>query len=57
VFALAVAAELGTNGHKDSSVLTIGIDTILGFGPPVMDRLNQGPFPQYQPDAAIPAMK
>jgi len=27
--ALAVAAELGTNRHKDSSVLTIGIDTIL----------------------------
>ena len=27
----------------------------FGSGPEVHDRLNQGPFPQYQPDAAIPA--
>lgn len=26
----------------------------FGSGPPVADRLNQGPFPQYAPDAAIP---
>jgi hypothetical protein len=26
----------------------------FGSGPPVTDRLNQGPFPQYPPDAAIP---
>jgi hypothetical protein len=26
----------------------------FGSGPEVHDRLNQGPFPQYQPDAAIP---
>ena len=26
----------------------------FGSGPEVLDRLNQGPFPQYQPDAAIP---
>ena len=26
----------------------------FGSGPPVNDRLNQGPFPQYPPDAAIP---
>ena len=26
----------------------------FGSGPPVHDRLNQGPFPQYPPDAAIP---
>ena len=26
----------------------------FGSGPPVSDRLNQGPFPQYPPDAAIP---
>jgi hypothetical protein len=26
----------------------------FGSGPPVTDRLNQGPFPQYAPDAAIP---
>ena len=26
----------------------------FGSGPPVSDRLNQGPFPQYQLDAMIP---
>ena len=26
----------------------------FGFGPPVSGRLNQGPFPQYAPDAVIP---
>ncbi|AXC12648.1 hypothetical protein ACPOL_3359 [Acidisarcina polymorpha] len=26
----------------------------FGSGPEVRDRLNQGPFPQYPPDAAIP---
>lgn len=26
----------------------------FGSGPTVTDRLNQGPFPQYPPDAAIP---
>ena len=26
----------------------------FGSGPPVADRLNQGPFPQYPPDAVIP---
>jgi hypothetical protein len=26
----------------------------FGSGPEVTDRLNQGPFPQYAPDAAIP---
>ena len=26
----------------------------FGAGPEVRDRLNQGPFPQYAPDAAIP---
>ncbi len=26
----------------------------FGSGPPVTDRLNQGPFPQYPPDAVIP---
>ncbi len=26
----------------------------FGSGPEVRDRLNQGPFPQYSPDAAIP---
>jgi hypothetical protein len=27
----------------------------FGSGPPVHDRLNQGPFPQFPPDAAIPS--
>src|ERR1700761_9717531 len=27
----------------------------FGAGPEVRDRLNQGPFPQYSPDAAIPS--
>ena len=52
--ALAVAAELGTSqahglvrAHNWS-----GYD--FGSGPPVSDRLNQGPFPQYPPDAVIP---
>src|ERR1700739_3490699 len=26
----------------------------FGSGPPVNDRLNQGPFPQYPPEAVIP---
>jgi len=50
-----------------ASALTIGAGTAQGMvrahnwgkydfgsGPPVSDRLNQGPFPQYPPDAAIP---
>ena len=52
--ALAVAAELGTN-RAQGLVRAHNWDRYdFGFGPPVMDRLNQGPFPQYQPDAAIP---
>ena len=27
----------------------------FGSGPQVTDRLNQGPFPQFPPDAAIPS--
>src|SRR5438445_4648387 len=54
-FALAAAVEqLGENkahglvrAHNWS-----GYD--FGSGPPVSDRLNQGPFPQYPPDAVIP---
>ena len=52
--AVALAAELGMGkaqakvpahnwGHYD-----------FGSGPTVNDRLNQGPFPQYPPDAVIP---
>ena len=52
--ALAVAAELGTN-RAQALVRAHNWDRYdFGSGPPVTDRLNQGPFPQYQPDAAIP---
>jgi hypothetical protein len=52
--ALAVAAELGTN-RAQALVRAHNWDKYdFGSGPPVTDRLNQGPFPQYQPDAAIP---
>ena len=26
----------------------------FGAGPPVKDRLNQGPFPQYPPELVVP---
>jgi hypothetical protein len=54
----ALAAELrraGAAGQTDGIVPAHnwnGYD--FGSGPPVVDRLNQGPFPQYPPDAAIP---
>jgi hypothetical protein len=52
--ALAAAAELGT--PKASSFVTAHNWTNYDFGsgPTVKDRLNQGPFPQYAPDAVIP---
>jgi hypothetical protein len=52
--ALAVAAELGA-GQAPGIVRAHNWDKYdFGSGPPVTDRLNQGPFPQYPPDAAIP---
>jgi hypothetical protein len=52
--ALAVAAEFGT-GNAHGLVRAHNWDKYdFGSGPTVTDRLNQGPFPQYQPDAAIP---
>jgi hypothetical protein len=52
--ALALAAELST--HKaEGSVPTHNWGKYdFGPGPAVSDRLNQGPFPQYPPDAVIP---
>ena len=51
---LAVAAELRTNSAQ-ALVRAHNWDKYdFGSGPTVTDRLNQGPFPQYQPDAAIP---
>src|ERR1035437_6593548 len=52
--AFAVAAELGTN--KAQGIVPAhnwGKDD-FGSGPTVTDRLNQGPFSQYPPDAVIP---
>jgi hypothetical protein len=52
--ALAVAAELGT-GKAHGLVRAHTWDKYdFGSGPTVTDRLNQGPFPQYAPDVAIP---
>ena len=52
--ALAAAAELGaTKAH--GFVLAHNWDKYdFGSGPTVADRLNQGPFPQYAPEALIP---
>jgi len=52
--AVAVAAELGT-GKIQAKVPAHNWGTYdFGCGPAVVDRLNQGPFPQYPPDAVIP---
>src|SRR5215470_11343693 len=53
--ALAVAAELGASrAHAMVRAHNWG-KYDFGSGPPVTDRLNQGPFPQFPPDAAIPS--
>jgi hypothetical protein len=50
----AVAAELGL-GRAAAKVPTHNWGSYnFGPGPQVTDRLNQGPFPQYAPDAVIP---
>src|SRR5256886_14574439 len=52
--ALAAAAELaGTRAHAFVPAHNWG-KYDFGSGPTVSDRLNQGPFPQYPPDAVIP---
>ena len=52
--ALALAAELGP-GKALGFVPAHNWDKYdFGSGPAVSDRLNQGPFPQYPPDAVIP---
>src|SRR5580692_11828700 len=52
--ALAVAAELGTSMAQGHIPAHNWGKYDFGSGPPVTDRLNQGPFPQYAPDAVIP---
>ena len=52
---LAAAAELGT-GKAHGLVRAHNWENYdFGSGPLVTERLNQGPFPQYSPDAAIPS--
>ena len=53
--ALAVAAQLGeSSAHALVPAHNWG-KYHFGSGPAVTDRLNQGPFPQYPPDAVIPS--
>jgi hypothetical protein len=52
--AVAGALKVGI-GHAQETVRAHNWDKHdFGSGPRVADRLNQGPFPQYPPDAAIP---
>ena len=49
-----VAAEIGI-GKAQAKVPAHNWGKFdFGSGPQVTDRLNQGPFPQYPPDAVIP---
>ncbi len=52
--ALAVAAELGTGKAQAFVPAHNWAKYDFGSGPTVTDRLNQGPFSQYPPDAVIP---
>jgi hypothetical protein len=52
--ALAVAAELGTSKAQGTVPAHNWGKYDFGSGPAVTDRLNQGPFSQYPPDAVIP---
>src|SRR5256885_11928823 len=52
--AVAVAAELG-RGKAEAKIPAHNWGNYsFGSGPQLSDRLNQGPFPQYPPDAVIP---
>jgi hypothetical protein len=52
--AAAVAAELGISKAQAKVPAHNWGNFDYGSGPQVADRLNQGPFPQYPPDAVIP---
>jgi len=52
--AVAVAAELGMGKVQAKVPAHNWGNYDFGSGPHVTDRLNQGPFPQYPPDAVIP---
>lgn len=51
---MALAAEVATNQARGEVRAHNWGKYDFGSGPPVADRLNQGPFSQYPPDAAIP---
>src|ERR1700691_1730829 len=53
--AVAVAAELGIGKAQGKVAAHNWTNYDFGSGPLVADRLNQGPFPQYPPDAVIPS--
>src|SRR5580693_9302135 len=53
--AVAVAAELGIGKAHAKVAAHNWTNYDFGSGPHVADRLNQGPFPQYPPDALIPS--
>ena len=52
--AVAIAGELGVGKARANVPAHNWGKYDFGCGPPVNDRLNQGPFPQYPPDAVIP---
>src|ERR1700761_647362 len=52
--AVALAAELGVGKTEAKVAAHNWMNYDFGSGPPVSDRLNQGPCPQYPPDALIP---
>jgi len=52
--AVAIAVELGTAKAQAMVPAHNWANYDFGSGPQVTDRLNQGPFPQYPPDAVIP---
>lgn len=52
--ALAATAELATGKARGLVHAHNWGNYDFGSGPTVTDRLNQGPFPQYPPDAVIP---
>ena len=52
--ALAAAAKAGIGGADGIVPAHNWGNYDFGSGPTVTDRLNQGPFPQYPPDAVIP---
>src|SRR5580765_1491789 len=52
--ALAATAEIPTSKARGFVHAHNWGNYDFGSGPTVTDRLNQGPFPQYPPDAVIP---